>query len=241
MQLTTIDRNDLNPELQEQLTRYEQDLSAYVGLQERLTDLVQEEQRLKQQAFVLEGQAERTDASWTALAQSTTIDQSKINEEIERSAQLKKDAQALRLTAEVRSGIQGALVIQLAEARMKLVRVPGMINKAYQQTLLANALAQEGIRESLLELFVLSRALFLKSIDEHDGVLSSCNGQRERQAKIQELTWRTFGQEVQKLFAGAEHDIEAPALVVMPSTVQREVLVETPGDLMRLRQARNTG
>lgn len=238
MQLTTIDRDDLSPKLLEQLTRFEQDLGVYTGLQDRLTDLVQEEQRLKQQASTFEGRADRTDASWKAMAQSTTIDQVKINEEIERSAQLRKDAQALRLTAEARSGVQGAVLIQLAEARMKLVHVPGTINKAYQQTLLSNALAREGVRETLLELFALSRALFLKSIDEHDGVLSSCNGQRERQAKTQELTWRTFGQEVQKLFDGAEHDIQAPALAVMPSTVQREVLVDTPGDLMRLRQAR---
>ncbi|AZD91066.1 MULTISPECIES: hypothetical protein [Pseudomonas] len=238
MQFNTIDRDNLSPELQEQLTRFEQDLSVYVGLQERLTELVQEEQRLKQQALTLEGQASRTDTSWKAMAQSATIDQGKINEEIERSAQLKKDAQALRLTAEVRSGPQGALVIQLAEARMKLVRVPTTINKAYQQTLLANALAREGVRESLLELFALSRALFLKSIDEHDGMLSSCNSQRERQAKIQELSWRAFGQEVQKLFDGAEQNVQAPTLAVMPGTVHREVLVETPGDLMRLKQAR---
>ncbi|AKA25956.1 hypothetical protein PCL1606_45090 [Pseudomonas chlororaphis] len=169
------------------------------------------------------------------MAQSATIEQSKINEEIERSAQLKKDAEALRLTADVRSGPQGALVIQLAEARMKLVRAPTTINKAYQQTLLANALAREGIRESLLELFALSRALFLKSIEEHDGVLSHCNGQRERQAKVHELTWRTFGQEVQKLFDGAEQNVQAPYLAVMPEIVHKEVLVETPGDLKRLR------
>ncbi|KAA5846512.1 hypothetical protein F2A37_07705 [Pseudomonas chlororaphis] len=238
MQFNTIDRDNLSPELQEQLMRFEQDLSVYVGLQGRLTELVQEEQRLKQQALTLEGQASRTDTSWKAMAQSATIDQGKINEEIERSAQLRKDAQALRLTAEARSGVQGAVVIQLAEARMKLVRVPATINKAYQQTLLVNALAREGVRESLLELFALSRALFLKSIEEHDGVLSSCNGQRERQAKIQELTWRVFGQEVQKLFDGAEQNVQAPALAVMPGTVHREVLVETPGDLMRLKQAR---
>ncbi|SED15995.1 hypothetical protein SAMN05216178_6489 [Pseudomonas saponiphila] len=238
MQLNTIDHDNLSTELKEKLAQFEQDRAAYVALQEQFRELVQEEQRLNQQAFNLESQAERTNASWKAKALSATLDQDKINEEIERSAQLKKDAQALRLTAEVRSGIQGTLVVQLAEARMKLVGVPGTINKAYQQAMLANALAREGTRESLLELFALSRALFLKSIAEHDGLLSGCNGQRERQAKIQELTWRTFGQEVQKLFGGAEDHIQAPTLAVMPSTVQGEVLVETPVELMRLRQAR---
>lgn len=238
MQLNTIDHDNLSTELKEKLAQFEQDRAAYVALQEQFRELVQEEQRLNQQAFNLESQAERTNASWKAKALSATLDQDKINEEIERSAQLKKDAQALRLTAEVRSGIQGTLVVQLAEARMKLVGVPGTINKAYQQAMLANALAREGTRESLLELFALSRALFLKSIAEHDGLLSGCNGQRERQAKIQELTWWTFGQEVQKLFGGVEDHIQAPTLAVMPSTVQGEVLVETPVELMRLRQAR---
>lgn len=238
MQLTTINRDDLSPELLEQLTRFEKDLGIYTGLQDCLTELVQEEQSLKQRVTTFEGRAARTDASWKAMAQSATIDQGKINEEIERSTRLRSDALSLRLTIEARGGVQDKVVIQLAEARMKLVRVPGTINKAYQQTLLSNALAREGVRETLLELFVLSRALLLRNIDEHDGVLSSCNGQHERQAKTKELAWRTFGLEVQKLFDGAEHGIQAPVLAAIPSTVHGEVLVNTLGDLMRVKRER---
>lgn len=237
MQSAIIERDNLTPELQERLTSFETDRDAYIGLQEKLTAVVKENQRLKQKATELEGQANRTDASWKAMAKSGTIEQDKINDEIERSAQLKKEANALRLTAEARTGIQSECVVQLAEARMKLVGVPDAINKTYWQALLAKALGQEGIRETLLELFALSRALFLKSLDEHDGLLSRCNSLRERQAKTQELTWVTFGKELEKLFDGSEQDVLAPSLVTMPPSVSKEVLVGTPGELRKLRHA----
>lgn len=236
MTFVAIERADLDPNLQEKLAHFELNRHAYLDVQQRFSEIVQEDQRLRSQASMLDTQVNATDRAWRQLASEPNASQVEINAEIERGRKLQQEAEVLRLTADARSGTQSKLMINLAEARMKLVHAPGEINKAYWQALLAKALTQEGMRESLLELFALSRALFLKSIDEHDGVLSSCNGQRERQAKTQELTWRAFGQEVEKLFNGAEKDIQAPTLAVMPSTAHREVLVETPGDLMRLRQ-----
>lgn len=240
MQLTIIDLESLSPELQERVACFEENKKIYVGLQNQLTEVTQETQRLKQKATDLEGQANRTDASWNAMAKSATIDQDKINEEIERSAQLRKDAETLRLTAEARTGIQDNFVIQVAEARMKLVGVPGSINKEYHQALLAKALKQEGTLDIILELFTLSRALFLKSLAEHDGLLSHCNSQRERQAKTQELTWVMFGKEIEKLFDGAEKEVRAPTLITMPPTVQKEAVVDTHVALRKLLRAHAT-
>ena len=237
MQLTTIDRDNLAPELRELVACFDADKENYIALQNQLTEVTQESQRLNQKAAELEGQAKRTDSSWNDLAKSATIDQDKINEEIERSAQLRKDAQALRVTAEARTGLQNNLIVRVAEARMKLVGAPNVINKAHWQTQLAKMFAQDGMRESLLEMFALSRALFLRSLEEHDGLLRGCNSMRERQAKTNELTWKAFGKDLEKLFGDDEESALAPSLVTMPPAVSKEVLVNTPGELLRLKKA----
>jgi len=237
MQLTTIDRANLAPELRELVVCFDADKENYIALQNQLAEVTQESQRINQKASELEGQAKRTDASWNDLAKSATIDQDKINEEIERSAQLRKDAQALRVTAEARTGLQNNLIVRVAEARIKLAGVPNVINKAHWQTQLAKIFAQDGMRESLLEMFALSRALFLRSLEEHDGLLRGCNSMRERQAKTNELTWKAFGKDLEKLFGDDEESALAPSLVTMPPAVSKEVVVNTPGELLRLKKA----
>lgn len=236
MQLTTIDRENLSPELQQSLANFEVNRDAYITLQNRYTEVVQENQRLTQKAAELEGQANRTDASWNAQGKSGTIEQSKINDEIERSAQLRKDAQELRFTAEARAGIPNNLIIQVAEARLKLVGVPGSINKLFQQDLLEQALKQGGTLEILLELFTLSHAVLLKSLAEHDVVLSRCNSQHERQMKIQELTWIALGKKLEQLFDGAEKETQAPTLAAMPPAVPKEAAVDNTAALLKLKR-----
>lgn len=237
MQLTTIDQDNLAPELRELVACFDADKENYIALQNQLVEVTQESQRLNQKAAELEGQAKRTDASWNDLAKSATIDQDKINKEIERSAQLRKDAQALRVTAEARTGLQNNLIVRVAEARIKLAGAPNVINKAHWQTQLAKIFAQDGMRESLLKMFALSRALFLRSLEEHDGLLRGCNSMRERQAKTNELTWKAFGKDLEKLFGDDEESALAPSLVTMPPAVSKEVLVNTPGELLRLKKA----
>ena len=236
MQLATIDRENLSPELQQSLANFEVNRDAYITLQNRYTEVVQENQRLTQKAAELEGQANRTDASWNAQGKSGTIEQSKINDEIERSAQLRKDAQELRFTAEARAGIPNNLIIQVAEARLKLVGVPGSINKLFQQDLLEQALKQGGTLEILLELFTLSHAVMLKSLGEHDVVLSRCNSQHERQVKIQELTWIALGKKLERLFDGAEKETQAPTLAAMPPAVPKEAAVDNTAALLKLKR-----
>lgn len=236
MQITTIDRINLSQELQQRLADYEVDRDTYIKLQNQYTEVVQEDVRLKQKATELEGQARRTDTSWNAMAKSDTIDQSKINKEIERSAQLRKDAQALHLTAEARIGIQKDLAIQLAEARLKLIGAPSAINKEYQETLLTKALKQDGTLEILLELFVLSRDVLLKNADAHSLELSRCHSQHERQEKINELTWMAFGKKLETLFDGADVDISSPTLATLPSSVQKETVVDSFAALQKLKR-----
>ena len=110
--MPTIDRDKLSPELQGRLADFEIKKDTYTTLQDQYTEVVKENQRLTQEATRLETQASLTDASWNAMGKSGTIEQSKINEEIERSAQLRKDAQALRFTADARIPIQKNLVIK---------------------------------------------------------------------------------------------------------------------------------
>lgn len=236
MQLATIDREKLSPELQQSLANFEVNRDAYIALQNRYTEVMQENQRLTQKAAELEGQANRTDASWNAQGKSGTIEQSKINDEIERSAQLRKDAQELRFTAEARAGIPNSLIIQVAEARLKLVGVPSSINKLFQQDLLEQALKQGGTLEILLELFTLSHAVMLKSLAEHDVVLSRCNSQHERQMKIQELTWIALGKKLEQLFDGAEKETQAPTLAAMPPAAPKEAAVDNTAALLKLKR-----
>ncbi|MBA2922907.1 hypothetical protein G9Q84_08355 [Pseudomonas sp. P7] len=236
MQLATIDREKLSPELQQSLANFEVNRDAYIALQNRYIEVMQENQRLTQKAAELEGQANRTDASWNAQGKSGTIEQSKINDEIERSAQLRKDAQELRFTAEARAGIPNSLIIQVAEARLKLVGVPSSINKLFQQDLLEQALKQGGTLEILLELFTLSHAVMLKSLAEHDVVLSRCNSQHERQMKIQELTWIALGKKLEQLFDGAEKETQAPTLAAMPPAVPKEAAVDNTAALLKLKR-----
>lgn len=236
MQMPTIDRDKLSPELQGRLADFEIKKDTYTTLQDQYTEVVKENQRLTQEATRLETQASLTDASWNAMGKSGTIEQSKINSEIERSAQLRKDAQALRLTAEARNGIQRDLIIKVAEARLKLVGAPSAINKQLQQDLLAKALKQEGTPEALLELFTLSHAVMLKSLGEHDLVLSRCNSQYERQEKIKEITWITLGKKLEKLFDGVEKDILVPTLVTMPPAVPKEAVVDNTAALLKLKR-----
>ncbi len=236
MQLSTIDRDNLSPELQERLASFEINRDVYIALQKKYTEVVEENQRLTQEATRLETQASLTDASWNVMGASGTIEQSKINEEIERSARLRKDAQALRFTAEARTGIPNNLIIQVAEARLKLVGVPASINKLFQQDLLAQALKQGGTLEILLELFTLSHAVLLKSLVEHEVVLSRCNSQHERQVKIQELTWVALGEKLEQLFDGAEKETQVPTLAAMPPTVPKEAAVDNTAALLKLKR-----
>lgn len=235
MDTKTVDIESLTPELQDRVTCFEANKAAYVDLQNNLVEVTQENQRLLQKAVELEGQASRTDASWKRLAGTGEIDQSKVNEEIERAEKLRKEAQAMRATVEARARLEKNLILRLAEARMQLVNEPRVLNQAYWKTQLAKMLARDGLREELMQIFALSRALCIHDLESHDGLLRACNGSRERKEKTNELVWRAFGKEFEKLFGGAEKDAPLPALATVPDALSKEVTVNSPAALHKLK------
>lgn len=235
MNIQSFTIESLTPELQHRATCFEVNKSSYIELQNKLTEVVQENQRLLQKAVQLEGQASRTDASWKKLAGTGEIDQVKVNEEIERADKLRKEAQAMRSTVDARASLENNLILQLAEARKKLVTEPTTLNRAYWQAQLSTMLARDGLREELMQIFALSRALSILDLEAHDGLLRHCNGSRERKEKTNEIVWKAFGKEFEKLFDGAERDAPPPALVAVPVALSKEVAVNSPAALHKLR------
>lgn len=235
MDTPVFDIENLTPELQQRVDCFEANKAAYVDLQNNLLEVTQETQRLLQKAAELEGQASRTDTSWRKLAGAGDIDQAKINEEIERADKLRKEAQAMRATVEARASLENNLILRLAEARMQLVNEPRVLNQAYWQAQLAKMLAREGLREELMQIFALSRALCIHDLESHDGLLRACNGSRARKEKTNELVWRAFGKEFEKLFGGAEKDAPPPALATVPGALSKEVTVNSPVALHKLK------
>ena len=236
MQSISLEMETLVPELKARAACFEANKEVYISLQKQLAAASEEDDRIKQKASVLEGQADRTDDSWQKQARAGVVDQAKINEEIERSANLRKEAAGMRATLKARAGIKTDLVVQIAQARMQLVNEPRALNKAYWQGKINEKLSRDGLREELLEIFALSKALCLAGLEEHDGLLRGCNGMRQRAEKTQELTWTTFAKEFKNLFAGAENTAPTSALVSMPPAVAGEAIVNTPGELLKLQR-----
>ncbi|MFK3818513.1 hypothetical protein ACI2KG_18210 [Pseudomonas sp. NPDC089407] len=235
MSIQTFDVQSLTPELQHRLTCFETNKAVYVDLQNKLVEVTQENQRLIQKAAEFERQADRTDASWRRLAGTGEIDQTKVNEEIERAEKLRKEANAMRATVEARASLENNLIMRLAEARMKLSSEPLALNNEYWKAQLAKMLAREGLREELMQIYALSRAICLRDLKIHEGLLRHCNGSREREAKKNELVWMEFGKELEKLFDGAEKDGVPPALATLPSALSNEVAVNSPATLHKLK------
>lgn len=235
MNTQAFDVQGLTPELQHRLTCFETDKTVYVDLQNKLVEVAQENQRLLHKSAELEGRANRTDASWKRLAGTGEIDQAKVNEEIERAEKLRKEAQSMRTTVDVRATLENDLILQLAEARNKLVTEPRVLNQAYWQAQLKKMLARDGLREELMQIFTLSKALCILDLELHDGLLRACNGSRQREEKKNELVWRAFGKEFEKLFDGAEKDAMPPALATVPNALSKEVAVNSPAALHKLK------
>ena len=231
----TVDVGSLTSELQHRLTCFEADKAVYVDLQNKLLEVTQENQRLLQKAAEFEGQASRTDASWKRLTATGDIDQSKINEEIERAEKLRKEAKAMRATVEARVELENNLILRAAKARMAIVREPGAINEDYWQGQLEKTLARDGLRDELLSAFILSRALCLRDLEANEALLSSCSGQRERKAKTDELIWRYFRKELESIFDGGEIDARPLALATIPAALATEVVVNSPSVLHKLQ------
>ncbi|MFG0321877.1 hypothetical protein ACF8EF_05965 [Pseudomonas sp. zjy_15] len=236
MNIQAVDVGSLTPELQHRLTCFEADKAVYVDLQNKLVEIEQENQRLLHKAVELEGRASRTDASWKRLAGTGEIDQAKVNDEIERAEKLRKEAHAMRATVDARASLENNLILQLADARNKLFTEPRVLNRAYWQAQLEKMLARDGLREELMQIFTLSKALCILDLESHkEGLLRACNGSRQIEEKKNEFVWRAFGEEFEKLFDGAEKDALPPALATVPNALSKEVAVNSPAALHKLK------
>lgn len=225
----------LSPALSTRLDSFERGKAAYIEIQQSLTSLAEGNQQISQKVSHLEAMVEATEASWKGMARKPEVEQAQINADIERCAKLRDEASALRMTADVRSGLQTPIVLQLAEARQALVGLPGSINADYWKDSLAQILGQDGLRESLLQAFVLTRALYLNGLKTDDSALLA-NGGRDRDDAIQKGISAAFANELMKLFKGAEADAQAPLLATLPAPVKHEVVVTSPVGMRRLRE-----
>ncbi|MEI5003498.1 hypothetical protein RJ815_33730, partial [Pseudomonas aeruginosa] len=118
-------------------------------------------------------QAEATEQAWRKRAIQPQVDQTEISAEIERGAALKRQVQALRATVEARSGLTAPVLLEMAELRAGLQKEPAAINTAYWRALLDQVLAQDGLRDALLQAFTLSRDIYLSQLDSLEPVLAA--------------------------------------------------------------------
>lgn len=227
----------LPPELQKLVDSFESDKSSYLTLQEQLATFVQESERLERKAAELEGQATRTDASLTSLATTATVDSEKITQEISRSTQLRNEAQSLRQAVKARSAIERNLIVRVAEARMVLLGRPAKINSDHWADELNELYAHKEVRDSIMKILTLSRALFLNKLKEHDGPLRHCNTSQQREIRTEQLFWEDLGNSLKKLLGDELSNASATLLVEIPPAIRKEAMVRSPADMHRLRQA----
>nr|WP_313405736.1 hypothetical protein [Pseudomonas sp.] len=239
MSFTTDMQAPLSPELEERLNNFNTTKAAYIDAQERFLGITQGNLQLRQQADQLERMADTTDASWKKMAASCTVEQSEINAEIERAKKLRDEAQALRLTAAERSHLIDPWIVQLAELRLKLKNTPESINGEHWKSQLSQLLRQEGLRETLLQAFVLCRASFLSNLSGNSAILDRLPTTHERQDAIDKGIWKAFRKELEALFAGEAEGTTPQQLATMPPAVPGEVVVDSPVAMNKLRAARS--
>lgn len=228
---------NLPSELQKQVDSFDSDKKSYLALQEQLATLVQESERLERKAAELEAQATRTDASLTTLATTAAVDSEKITQEIARSTKLRSEAQSLREAVKARAAIESNLIVRVAEARMLLLGRPAKINSDYWGDELNELYSHKEVRDSIVKVLTLSRALFLNELKKHDGPLRHCNTSQQRTIRTEQLFWEDLGNNLKKLLGDELSNASATLLVEIPPAVRKEVVVKSPGDMHRLRQA----
>lgn len=155
MQTTKPTPADLSPLFQEHYAKFLEARDVYRDSQENYQQTLQETARLEQAALALDGEAEQANANWKEMAKARHADQRKINQEVERSVQLKMEAEKYRRTASVREELRGQIVVHMAKARADLnaqcTAVRGLYREERIAALMA-ALATEGVPELLREL-----------------------------------------------------------------------------------------
>jgi len=144
--------SDFSPLFQEQHDQFQTARDTYLDIQETYQATIKETARLEQAAQALDAQAVEATASWKAMAKARHADQRKINQEAERIAGLKMEAEKFRLTAEVRVELHGELVVQIAKARGEVSNKCTAVRGLYRDERVSTLLATEGLPELLREL-----------------------------------------------------------------------------------------
>lgn len=134
---------------------------SYLALQQTYQSTTKETGRLQQTAVALEQEASEANAAWKALAQAPRTDQRKINAEIERSIELKSNAETLQRTVSARQELQHQLVSKMAEARFYLHGKVRAINALYCQHRLEELLSDSAWLEAASEALALSNRVLL--------------------------------------------------------------------------------
>ncbi|MNE38155.1 hypothetical protein D3C81_1011500 [compost metagenome] len=166
MQTTPINQVELSPLFQEQHAKFVAARSAYQESQETYQATVRETARLEQAAQALEAEAEQANNSWKEMAKARHADQRKINQEVERSVQLKMEAEKYRRTAGVREELHGEIVVQMAKARADVSTHVTALRDLYCDERIAALLATEGLPELLRELRDLAGDDFKRHLDK---------------------------------------------------------------------------
>lgn len=152
MQTTPTKQADLSPLFQEQHAKFIATRRVYHDTQETYQATVKETARLEQAAQALEAEAEQANTSWKEMAKARHADQRKINQEVERSVQLKMEAEKYRRTASVREELHGEIILQMAKARADVSAHSTTLQGLYRDERIATLLATEGLPELLREL-----------------------------------------------------------------------------------------
>jgi len=166
MQTTPTKKADLSPLFQEQHAKFIASRSVYHDTQETYQATVKETARLEQAAQALEAEAEQANTLWKEMAKARHADQRKINQEVERSVQLKMEAEKYRRTANVREELHGEIVLQMAKARADVSAHSTTLHGLYRDERITTLLATEGLPELLRELRDLAGDDFKGQLDK---------------------------------------------------------------------------
>ena len=166
MQTTPINQVELSPLFQEQHAKFVAARSVYHESQETYQATVRETARLEQAAQALEAEAEQANNSWKEMARARHSDQRKINQEVERSVQLKMEAEKYRRTAGVREELHGEIVVHMARARVDVSTHTTTLRGLYCDERITALLATDGLPELLRELRDLAGDDFKDHLDK---------------------------------------------------------------------------
>jgi hypothetical protein len=234
METTTIARGTLSPGLQQRLAVFDNQVTEYRQLQQQFGEIVKETKRLDQAAAALEAEAGQANASWKDMAKARTADQRKINTEIERSVQLKQDAEKYRRTASAREELHGEFVTKMAHARFALARFVEPLNQEYRGERIQKLLATEGLTEMLSELFELSAEHHFAEMALLEAHLQPSTIY-EAEGRKRDAQW-AFGRTLTQHIERERYKRPDTVIVYMPNAVKGEVVASSRVALMKLEK-----